>query len=153
VPVGDAPEGTPRIQLGALMGEFAGFVAIHLVVAVAVVGPGFLADLDVVSFSQLGWALAVAALVSIRLVAQPARLPTLVWGGFAYVLAILTFGSGVAEVASQTTSGSVGEWFVLWNASPVLGLAQAVLTLAIPVLFVRALRRPAAHDARAKDSV
>ena len=50
-------------------------------------------------------------------------------------------------------NGRAVAWFVLWEASPVLGLAQAALTLAIPVLFVRALQRPASTDALAKDAV
>lgn len=150
VPIGDAPEGALRVRTGALLGEFAGLVGIHAALALLLLGPGWLGALQPVAVVQLGWGLFVAALVSIRVVARPARLPTLVWGGFAYVLAIVTFASGVAGLAG---SGRHEQIFVLWQASPVLGLAQAVLTLAIPVLFVRALQRPAKMNALAKDDV
>jgi hypothetical protein len=153
VPVGDAPAGTARVRTGALLGEFAAFVAIHAVFATAIVGVGWLDDLRPVSTLQLGWGLAVAALVSIRVVAAPAKLPVLVWAGFAYVLAIITFVTGAINLASarQPYGHRTELLFALWEASPVLGLVQAAFTLAIPVLFVRALRQPTRADAAAKD--
>ncbi len=153
VPVGDAPAGTTRVRVGALLGEFAAFVAIHAVLAAAIVGLGWLGDLRPAASLQLGWGLLVAALVSIRVVAAPAKLPTLVWAGFAYVLAIVTFVTGAINIASlRQPYGARSEvLFALWEASPVLGLVQAAFTLAIPVLFVRALRQPTRVDAAAKD--
>ena len=153
MPVGDAPTGTKRVQVGALLGEFAAFVGIHAVLATAIVGTGWLGDLRPIATMQIAWGLAVAALVSIRVVAAPAKLPTLVWAGFGFVLAIVTFVTGTINIATlRQPYGNRSEvLFALWQASPVLGVVQAAFTLAIPVLFVRALRQPARADAAAKD--
>lgn len=146
VPIGDAPAGTTRVPLAPLLGEFAAFVGIHAVIAILVLGPGWLDQLQPIASLQLAWGLAVAALVSIRVVAMPAPLPVLVWAGFAYMVAIITFGTGIGNMASQMRSAypSSEILFVLWKASPMLGLVQAALTIAIPILLVRALARPAA---------
>jgi hypothetical protein len=146
VPSGDVPSGAGRVRLGALLAEFAGFVAIHTALALVVLGPAWVCDVGPISALQLAWGLAVAALVSIRVVAAPARLPALVWAGFAYVVAIVTFATGVGNIAMHRSTGhSANEILLaLWEVSPALGLGQLALTLAIPVLFVRALQRPAA---------
>jgi len=154
VPVGDAPEGAARVRTGALLGEFASFFAIHAVLALVVLGAGWLGALHPLALAQIGWGLLVAGLVSIRVVALPARLPALAWAGFSYVVAIVTFATGAVNIAIASEphrgAGAKTPIFVLWEASPWLGLVQAGLTIAIPVLFLRALASPARADAVAR---
>jgi hypothetical protein len=138
VPAGDAPTGSGRVDLRSLLGEFAAFVVVHGVLGVVVVGAGFLGDCLELGVIHLGWALLVAALVAIRIVAVPARLPASVWAGFGFVLAIVEFVTGTAQVLDSTGRMSL---LPLWRVSPLLALCQLALLVAIPWTLVRAITR------------
>jgi hypothetical protein len=135
VPQGDTPGARPPVDAVRLLGEFAGFVALHLALALVIVGPGFVEPL-LPATAHLGWALGVAALASLRSVAAPMRLPATLWAGFSVVAAIVTFTTGVAIV----TDGHA-PMFALMRLSPWLGAVQIALTVAIPVTLVRAVFR------------
>ena len=75
-------------------------------------------------------------------------LPTNILGS---LFAMLCFGSicfemvcAGASAASNHGFGGQQPPFVLFEASPVLGVLQLVLTVAIPVVLVRALRKGSA---------
>ncbi len=138
VPAGDAPSGRGVVRLPALLGEFGVFVGLHCVLALAIVGPEFLVRLADSGTLHLLWALAVAPLVALRIVAAPPRLPASVFAGFGFVCAIIEFVSGTAQV--------LGDWrnaplFPLMRVSPVLGLLHVALLVVVPWALVRGIRR------------
>ena len=139
VPQGDTPGVRPPVDVARLLGEFAAFVALHLVLALVILGPRFVAPL-LPATAHLGWALGVAALASLCSDAAPMRLPATLWAGFSFVAAIVTFTTGVAIV----TEHGHAPMFALMPLSPWLGAVQIALTVAIPVTLVRAMFRPRA---------
>lgn len=141
VPQGDTPGVRPPVDTLRLLGEFVAFVALHLALAIVIVGPHFVEAL-LPATGHLGWALGVAALVSLRSVAAPMRLPATLWAGFSFVMAIVTFTTGVAIV----TEVGRAPMFALMPLSPWLGAVQIALTLAIPVTLARAVLRPGARS-------
>lgn len=141
VPQGDTPGLRPPVDTLRLLGEFATFVALHLALALVIVGPHFVAAL-LPATGHLGWALGVAALASLRSVAAPMRLPATLWAGFSFVMAIVTFTTGVAIV----TEVGRAPMFALMPLSPWLGALQIALTVVIPVTLVRAVLRPGARS-------
>lgn len=145
VPVGDAPSGRGIVGLRGLLGEFAGFVAIHAALALAIVGPDFLVRLADPGTLHLLWALAIAPLVAIRIVAAPPKLTVSVWAGFAFVLAIIEYITGCAQVVG----GARHEAFLpLARVSPWLALLHVALLVLVPWTLVRGIRR-AGGSARA----
>ena len=138
VPVGDAPSGRGIVGLPALLGEFAGFVAIHGALALAIVGAEFLERLDEPGTLHLLWALAIAPLVAIRIVAAPPKLTVSVWAGFAFVLAIIEYITGCAQVGGAARHES---FLPLARVSPWLALLHVALLVLVPWTLVRGIRR------------
>lgn len=142
VPAGDVPARLRTIPVKACLVEFWSYVALHVaVVLLAVGGPGQLKHFGLVASFHVGWALSVAALVAIRAVSIPVRLAGLVWLTFSLFMAMLAFISGAVFVIDD---GADRSFFVLSNLSPVLGAAQAILTVAIPWSLIRAMRKASA---------
>jgi hypothetical protein len=81
----------------------------------------------------------VLGLVAIRVVSLPSNIRSHLFLGFC--LASLMMGFGQAAYWAFERHHSIEEVFVLTEVSPVLGLAQIVVTVAIPVLLVRILRK------------
>ena len=144
VPVGDGPAKLRTIPLRAIMLELGGYVAIHTVVLVAIFGLDHVPWAPQAAF-HLAWALAVTGLVAVRMVA----LPTNIVGSLFILLSLgaVCFemvSAGVFADAANRWGPSAPHPIVLFEASPVLGVLQVVLTVAIPVLLVRALRKGSA---------
>jgi hypothetical protein len=139
VPAGDSPSGSGVPNLRGLLGEFAVYVGLHGALALVMVGPGFvLRGLGSVGVLHLAWALAISALVAIRIVAAPARLPASIFAGFAFVLAIVEFVTGSMQMLSSSRSISA---LPLWSVSPTLALGQLALLVVLPWTLVRGIRR------------
>lgn len=142
VPVGDGPSSLRTIPLRSIMFEFATFVGLHAALLLLVFGAGEIPFEPMGAFHLL-WALVVLALLAVRLVA----LPTNILGS---LFAMLCFGSICFEMVCAGASAASGHGFggqhpfVLFEASPVLGVLQLILTVAIPVVLVRALRKGSA---------
>lgn len=141
VPQGDVPVALRRVPLAALVGEFAAMVGVHFLVAVAVMGPENLEIVgSPVALAYAAWSIGVAALIAIRLAAFPLTLVHKLW--------LLVCGIGLmtafihAAWWTDHAHGSAEDIFALGKVSPLLGLLQVVLLVAIPVTLVRALRSP-----------
>jgi hypothetical protein len=137
VPVGDAPAGFGTVRLGGLLREFAGFVGIHFALALVIHGPDVLDKLVGLPAIHVVWALAIAPLVAIRIVVGAPRLVASVWAGFAFVLAIVEYFSGVAQLFSSRHE----ELFPIWRVSPLLGILHVALLVLVPWTLVRGIRR------------
>jgi hypothetical protein len=141
VPQSDGPVALRRVPLGALVGEFAAMVGLHFLVAVAVMGPE---NLEIVgspiALAYAAWSIGVAALIAVRLAAFPLTLLHKLW------LCVCSVGLLAAFVhAAWWTDhphGATADIFALAKVSPLLGLLQVILLIAIPVTLVRALRNP-----------
>ncbi|HWB73529.1 MAG TPA: hypothetical protein VG755_01215 [Nannocystaceae bacterium] len=138
VPVGDAPSGRGIVGLAGLLGEFAGFVAIHAALALAIVGSDFLVRLADPGTLHLLWALAIAPLVAIRIVAAPPKLTVSVWAGFAFVLGIIEYITGCAQIFG---GGRHDDFLPLARVSPWLALLHVALLVVVPWTLVRGVRR------------
>jgi hypothetical protein len=137
VPVGDAPAGFGTVRLGALMREFAAFVGIHFAFALVLHGPDVLDKIVALPAIHVVWALAIAPLVAIRIVVGVPRLVASVWAGFAFVLAIVEYFSGVGQLISSRQE----ELFPIWRVSPLLGILHVALLVLVPWTLVRGIRR------------
>lgn len=142
VPVGDGPSSLRTIPLRSIMLEFAAFVGLHAALLLAVFGPGEVPFEPMGAFHLL-WALVVLALLAVRLVAIPTNI-------LSSLFAMVCFGSICFEMVCAGASAASDHGFggqhpfVLFEASAVLGVLQLVLTVAIPLVLVRALRKGSA---------
>ncbi|MBK8237236.1 MAG: hypothetical protein IPK74_16950 [Deltaproteobacteria bacterium] len=132
VPTGNAPAGRVVVPVGALLAEFGGWIAVHVGLAV------WMLELDDLvlrptALAYLGWALLVAALVALRVVAAAASTAATVFAGTAFVTAIAAFGMGIASLprryAFEPASVGVG-WLAI----------ELLCAVAIPALLLRPLR-------------
>ena len=147
VPVGDGPAKLRTIPLRTIMLELGGYVALHTTVLVAIFGVDQVPWAPIAAF-HLVWGLGVMGLVAVRMVA----LPTNVVGSLFIMLSLgaVCFelvSSGVFAAATERSAihyPGAPPPFVLFDASVVLGVLQLALTVAIPVLLVRALRKGSA---------
>jgi hypothetical protein len=137
---GDADDHrTSRRRVLGCLAEFAGFVALHAVVATTLAG-GFwtLEGLGPAAVFHVSWGLAVAALVAIRMVTVPLRLAGLVYLSFCLVMAVTAYFTGTVFACDQPSTAPL---FALTHLSPVLGAIQAVLTVVIPWSLLRVPRQ------------
>lgn len=142
VPQPETPTAMRRIPVGSLLAEFAAGVAASLAISVACMGPEHLDVLrSPVSLAYLLWTLAVAGLLAIRVAALPMSLLAKLWAGVCSIGLLVSFVH-CAEWAHHPNS-SASKIFGFSEVSPVLGALQALLLVVIPVLLVRALKRPA----------
>jgi hypothetical protein len=136
------------VPLARLLAEFGTALVIHLAAVVAVVvGLDKVHDLgalaDPVAVASLAWALGVLALLSIRAVVLPLSLASTLFCGLVAILGVISYVQACVRVDghSRATSTTLESLFSLWALSPVLGIVQAGLMIAVPILLVRALRR------------
>lgn len=145
VPLGDTPPALRRVPFVGLLGEFAVGVGLFFAVVTGMIGADRFALLgSPIALVYLAWMIAVAGLLTIRVVALPMSLLAKVWAG------VCMIGVGVAFVHVGVLSDpyrSQQTAVLLWDASPLLGILQLVLMIVIPVLLVRALQNRGRHAA------
>ncbi|MBX7082192.1 MAG: hypothetical protein K1X88_23490 [Nannocystaceae bacterium] len=129
VPTGDAPTGRMQLGLRGLAVEYAGWIGLHLL-AMVLVFPATAQQATWFGGLAVAWAIAVAGLAAIRVVAAPARLPTMVLAGVAFLAAIAAFFQGVDAMRSASQIRVTLAYF-----HPVLQLAVAVLAVGIPTVL------------------
>jgi hypothetical protein len=128
VPASEIPAKLRRVPVFALLGEFATWGMLHLVVASVI-------DFDAscwhpVALGWLAWCVLVLGLLAIRVAAVPANTASNLWPGFCAASLAMGFGQAVGWGAHELRGGS--EIFALVELSPVLGLLQVVATIGIP---------------------
>lgn len=145
VPVGDIPARMRKIPLWSIVGELFSYVALFgLVTLLSLRGTQHLDDLfHPIALMYLCYTLVLAALLVIRVTAVPASIAGRLWIGFCGVFTCMTFVHA-AEWADRGSRMDLEDVFALFHVSPVLGLAQIGLTVAVPILLVRAIRPPEA---------
>ncbi|MEM6291085.1 MAG: hypothetical protein AAGA54_07460 [Myxococcota bacterium] len=146
IPVGDGPSSLRTIPLRRTMLELAGFAAIHLGAIVLIFG--FELRPSAMGTFHLLWALTVLGLVAVRMVAVPMGIVSSLYAMFclgAVVFAMVHAAVFTDAVTNPDTFGShVPAPFILFEASPMLGVLQVALTALIPAMLVRALRKGSA---------
>jgi len=146
VPVGDGPSSLRTIPLRTIMLELAAYVAGHAIIVTAIFGLGHIPFAPMGAF-HLVWALAVMGLLAVRMVAVPTNIlgslfALLCLGAIAFEM--VSAGVFVAAAVPDAYYRHAPHPFVLFEASAVLGLIQLALTVAIPLLLVRTLRKGSA---------
>lgn len=143
VPVGDGPSTLRALPLRSILLEFAGYVGLHAALLILVFGAGAVPWVPMGGFHLL-WSLVVLALLAVRLVALPTNI-------FGSLFAVVCYGAICFEMVSAggfamavSRQSYAPHPFVLFEASAVLGILQLVLTVAIPVVLVRTLRKGSA---------
>lgn len=137
------PEGAERraLPLASLLGELAAFAALHGLATLAVVPrPLGAFALSPVVYGYLGWYLLMLGLITIRATALPLGLAGRLWLGFSACFALVAFPH-LAAWSSPWGERGLADIFGMTMASPVLGVLQAALMVAIPWLLIRRLRR------------
>jgi hypothetical protein len=138
VPIGDDPPRMRRIPVPKLLAEFASWGVAHIVLAYLLSNtPDRL--LHPVSMLYLGWCVVVLGMMAIRLVAVPARLIDQLFLGFCGLSLIVGFVQSVYWALERDPS--IEYLFALSQLSPVLGLVQVLVTLAVPILLARSLSK------------
>ena len=141
VPTGDGPAKLRKVPLSRLLLEFALWTAIHAAVVFVALGGNF--AFSIAGAFYLVWALTVAAFIAVRFAAIPMRLLSGVYACFALFAAMLSFGLAAA-LFEDSFHASSDAFFVLFEASPLLGIVQIALMVAIPWTFVRSLSKGSA---------
>lgn len=134
-PATDIPPSMRRVPLRALGLEFASWIGLHFVLCGLQMEPLHAFPLGL---ALIGWSLAIACLVAVRAAALPVRIWSTLWLGLCMVLMLVTYVTGAMFVSGHDDLETL---FVLWTLSPVLGVAQAVLTVFAPYWLVRTLAR------------
>ncbi len=143
VPVGDGPSTLRTLPLRGIMLEFAAFVGMHAGLLILVFGPSAVPVAPMGAFHLL-WALVVLALLAVRLVALPTNILGSLFAMVCYGAICFEMVCAGVTAATASDSGFSPHPFVLFEASAVLGVAQLVLTVVIPLALVRALRKGSA---------
>lgn len=138
VPIGDEPPRMRRVPAPRLLAEFAAWQVAHIIVAC-----GFERHaegiLHPIALLYLGWCVVVLGLIAIRLVSYPARLLDHLFLGFCG--ASLLMGFIQAVYWSLERHPEVEDVFALSRVSPVLGLVQVAVTVAVPIVLARSLSK------------
>ena len=140
VPTGDGPAALRNIPLTNLLAEFAGWIAMHAVVAFCVLQGNLAFSLGGTFY--LAWALFVACLCAVRVSAIPIKLLSGLYVCFAMFGATMAFAFGGVMFAESKHGPEI--FFALFEASPILGFVQLGLTVLIPWALVRALQKESA---------
>jgi hypothetical protein len=144
-PTGDVPPAMRRTPVGSLVGEFVGWAGLYLLLAAMLIREGSMWLLwQPVALLYGGWFLVVAALLALRVAVAPMTFASRLWAGVCVAMLAVAFG----ETAVWARSGEElfhrdRAVFAFSELSPLLGLVQAALTVAVPWTLLRALRRPA----------
>lgn len=136
VPTGDVPPSMRTLPLARLFGEYAVVLGLHLVAVLAVADTPHLERFAFAAVVHLGWALGVAALVSIRGAAAPAGLATKVWLGVCLLCSAIELGIGAAATANPRDL-----MIPLEHADAFVGLVYLGLFVWAPVSLARGLSR------------
>ncbi len=143
VPAGSTPPALRRTPIGALMAEFIGYCGVHFVVATMILGQLGSSREDTLThpaaLMHLALFLATAGLLSIRVVAQPLTLGSRIWVGLTGMFLAFEMVH-VIEWARHAHRLGVDELFIMNTVSPLLGLVQVAMTVAIPVVLLRGIR-------------
>ena len=147
VPGGDVPPTMRRIPVKALLGEFALWCGLPLVLAVAV-SERFIEFRPhaVIGMMHLAWALAVAALVTIRTAALPSTIPQRLWLAVCLGFAGMGYVTGAAWCLD---SPDIEFLFPLGAAAPALGVVHLALYVWIPSSLLRPLLPSSAAKGKA----
>ncbi len=133
VPIGDMPTSLRRIPLLRLLGEFASWVALEVIVAAVI--DGTLAGLHPIALLGVGWSVLVLVLIAIRLAATPGQILSHVWVLVCLGMLPFTFGFAMAcGFASNQAVEMLGE-------SVFLSFSWLVMVVWVPVSLIRHLRR------------
>lgn len=141
VPSGNAPGGRVVVRIGGLLAEFAAWIAVHLALAATMFDLGDVL-LRPVGLLYLAWALGIAALVAVRVVAAATTTASTVFAGAAFVAALIAFGIGVASLPLHHGFAPLavgGGWLAI----------ELLCAIAIPALLVRPLLGRAPDSPRA----
>lgn len=140
VPMGDLPPSLRRVPLKRILGELGAMLGIHLVAVLAICAdPLGFGGFHPVSMVYLLWCAGVLVLLSVRAVAYPMTILSGLWTVFCGIGLVVGFVHAVMWAADKHLDAMdvVG----LAQLSPLLGLAQVVLLVWIPVSLVRGLRK------------
>ena len=137
IPVGDEPPRMRRIPVGPLLGEFAAWGVVHAAgtLVVYLIDPSVLHP---IALAWIAWCVGVLGLMVIRAVALPTKLGAHLFLGACALTLPFAFVQGVAW---GLDTGSRRHMFALFEASPGAGLIQVAITVAVPVLLFRSLRK------------
>ncbi len=146
VPLGDGPSRLRTLPLRGLMLELGAFAAIHALLLTAIFGPAAIPWTAVGAF-HLVWALAVLGLVAVRMVAVPMHVLGSLWTMVslgAVCFELVSAGVFAAATSEAMYGPSAPLPLVMFEVSAVLGMAQLVLTVLIPLSLLRILRKGSA---------
>jgi hypothetical protein len=136
VPAGDVPPSMRTLPISRLLAEYAVVLGLHMVAVLVVADAPHVHRFAFAAVVHLGWALGVAALVSIRGVAAPVGLAAKVWLGFSLLCAVIELGIGAAA-----TSNPRDLMIPLEHADAIVGLVYLGLFMWVPVSLGRGLLR------------
>jgi hypothetical protein len=139
VPVGDDPPRMRRVPVPKLLGEFAGWGVAHIIVSIALTEFEVGSTTHPVALLWISWCVLVLGLAAIRVVSLPSNIRSHLFLGFCG--ASLMMGFAQAAFWAFDRRRSLEDVFAMTEVSPVLGLAQIVVTVAIPLLLMRSLRK------------
>lgn len=141
VPVGDDHPRMRRVPVAKLLAEFASWGVAHIFVCALLEMGHFGGErlLHPVALLWLSWCVGVLGLMAIRLVSIPASIAAHLFLGFCG--ATLVMGFIQACFWALDRNPSIEHVFALSDVSPVLGLAQVVVTIGVPVVLIRSLRK------------
>jgi hypothetical protein len=143
VPMSGVPTVLCRVPIASLMLEFLAGVALFFAVCAACMSG--LDKLDVVAspvaLAYLVWTIAVAGLLTLRVAALPMGLLARLWVGVCAMSVGVALGYAIEWTRNpqRELAAALG----LWQVSPLLGVVEAIMLVLIPVMLLRALRRPA----------
>lgn len=144
-PTGDVPPAMRRTPVGSLVGEFVGWAGLYLLLAAMLVGDATMwLFWNPLALLYAGWFLVVAALLALRVAVAPMTFASRLWAGVSAAMLAIAFGQMVMWARpGEELFHRDPHLFVFTELSPLLGLVQAALTVAVPWTLLRALRRPA----------
>lgn len=139
VPVGEEPARMRRVPVGKLLAEFASWGAAHVVVALALTTAPLGHSLHPVALAWLSWCVVTLGLIAIRMVSYPATILALLFIGFCSASLFMGYAQALYWVIED--KHVIGDVFVMNKISVVLGLVQVAVTVGVPVLLLRSLRK------------
>lgn len=144
-PTGDVPPAMRRTPVGALVSEFFVWAGLYLLAAGVMIGVGRMHMLwHPIALGYAAWFLGVTALLALRVAVAPLTFASRLWVGVCGGMLALSFGQIILWARSaENMYFTEPNVFVLSKLSPLLGVVQAALTIAVPWTLLRALRRPA----------
>ncbi len=150
VPVGDIPARLRKIPVWSIVGELFSYVGLFIIVTVASLSAVHNPEIDdmfhPISLMYLSYTLLVAALLVVRVTAVPSTIAGRLWVAFCGMFMCMTFVHA-AEWADRGSRMDLEDVFALFHVSPVLGLLQIGLTVAVPIVLMRAIKPSTATKA------